>query len=36
MEKYIYDGTTGIWYELQGGGYVPANRRTDRRKTRLF
>ena len=23
MEKYIYDNTNGLWYELQGDYYIP-------------
>ena len=23
MEKYIYDETNGLWYELQGDYYIP-------------
>ena len=23
MEKYIYDKNNGLWYELQGGYYIP-------------
>ena len=23
MEKYIYDGNNGLWYELQGDYYIP-------------
>lgn len=23
MEKYIYDETNGLWYELQGNYYIP-------------
>lgn len=23
MEKYIYDESNGLWYELQGGYYIP-------------
>ncbi len=23
MEKYIYNGNNGLWYELQGDYYIP-------------
>jgi len=23
MEKYIYDASNGLWYELQGDHYIP-------------
>ena len=23
MEKYIYDKSNGLWYELQGDYYIP-------------
>ena len=23
MEKYIYDNSNGLWYELQGDYYIP-------------
>ena len=23
MDKYIYDENNGLWYELQGGYYIP-------------
>ena len=23
MEKYIYNNNNGLWYELQGGYYIP-------------
>ena len=23
MNKYIYDNSNGLWYELQGGYYIP-------------
>ena len=23
MEKYIYDESNGLWYELQGDYYIP-------------
>ena len=23
MDKYIYDGSNGLWYELQGDYYIP-------------
>ena len=23
MDKYIYDNSNGLWYELQGGYYIP-------------
>lgn len=23
MDKYIYDETNGLWYERQGGYYIP-------------
>ena len=23
MEKYKYDESNGLWYELQGGYYIP-------------
>lgn len=36
MEKYIYDESGGVWYELQGNCYIPTARKIRSTPTRLF
>ena len=35
MDKYIYDASNGLWYELQGDYYIPCLTLPAEKKTNL-
>lgn len=35
MEKYIYDESNGLWYELQGDYYIPCLKLSDEEKVEI-
>ena len=35
MEKYIYDESNGLWYELQGDYYIPCLKLPDEEKVEI-